>query len=38
VCAVRRVEGGCDWFSIDVREEELRVRLSDRNAGCVLPE
>ena len=38
VCAVRKVEGGCDWFSIDVRQEELRIRLADRNAGCVLPE
>jgi hypothetical protein len=38
VCAVRRVEGGCDWFRIDVREQGARIRLSDRNAGCVLPE
>jgi len=38
VCAVRRVEGGCDWFRVDVEEQGPRVRLSDRDAGCVLPE
>ena len=38
VCAVRRVDGGCDWFQIDVRKDDTRVRLTDRDAGCVLPE
>ncbi|MBA2463114.1 MAG: hypothetical protein H0V45_15365 [Actinobacteria bacterium] len=38
VCAVRRIEGGCDWFRVDVERQGPRVRLSDPDAGCVLPE
>ena len=38
VCAVRRVDGGCDWFRLDVEATRDRIRLSDRDAGCVLPE
>jgi hypothetical protein len=39
VCAVRRDEGGCDWFGVDVDRERrsVRVRLQERDAGCVLP-
>ena len=37
-CAVHRVEGGCDWFEVRVDRErqQVRVRLSERDAGCVL--
>jgi hypothetical protein len=37
-CAVRRVEGGCDWFVVRVDRERRRtaVRLAQRDAGCVL--
>lgn len=38
VCAVRRLDGGCDWFRLDVEARDARIRLSDRDAGCVLPE
>ena len=38
VCAVRRVDGGCDWFRLDVEATGARIRLTDRGAGCVLPE
>ncbi len=38
VCSVRRVEGGCDWFRVEAEEQGPRVRLSDPDAGCVLPE
>jgi hypothetical protein len=37
-CAVRRVEGGCDWFAVLVDRERRRVtvRLAQRDAGCTL--
>lgn len=37
-CAVRRVEGGCDWFAVRVDRERQRVivTLDQRDAGCVL--
>ena len=37
-CAVRLVEGGCDWFDVLVDREERRVtvRLAERDAGCSL--
>jgi hypothetical protein len=37
-CAVRRVEGGCDWFAVLVDREGRRVsvRLTERDAGCSL--
>jgi len=37
-CAVRLVEGGCDWFDVLVEREERRVsvRLAARDAGCSL--
>jgi len=38
VCAVRRIDGGCDWFRLDVEANGARVRLADHDAGCVLPE
>ena len=38
-CAVRVVEGGCDWFAVEVDRERRRVvvRLEQRDAGCTLP-
>jgi hypothetical protein len=37
-CAVRRIEGGCDWFVVHVDRERRRatVALDERDAGCVL--
>jgi hypothetical protein len=37
-CAVRVVEGGCDWFDVRVDRDERRVtvRLAQRDAGCSL--
>jgi hypothetical protein len=37
-CAVRREEGGCDWFDVRVDRErsEVTVRLGQRDAGCTL--
>jgi hypothetical protein len=37
-CAVRRVEGGCDWFEVrvDRDRQQVRVRLAQRDAGCTL--
>ena len=37
-CAVRRIEGGCDWFVVRVDRERQRatVALDERDAGCVL--
>jgi hypothetical protein len=41
ICAVRRVEGGCDWFRVELTPTatgaRARVRLDTENAGCVLP-
>jgi hypothetical protein len=41
ICAVRRVEGGCDWFRVELIPLASRVateiRLETPNAGCVLP-
>lgn len=37
-CAVRREEGGCDWFDVAVDRERgtVLVRLAQRDAGCTL--
>jgi hypothetical protein len=37
-CAVRLVDGGCDWFTVLVDREQSRVvvRLSQPDAGCTL--
>ena len=37
-CAVRRLEGGCDWFVVRIDRERQRVTvaLDERDAGCVL--
>ena len=37
-CAVRLVEGGCDWFDVRVDRERRRatVTLAQRDAGCTL--
>ena len=37
-CAVRVVEGGCDWFDVLVDRERRRVAvtLAQRDAGCTL--
>ncbi|MCZ7588295.1 MAG: hypothetical protein M5U27_05405 [Gaiella sp.] len=41
ICAVRRTEGGCDWFRVELvplaTRVTTRIRLEERNAGCVLP-
>ncbi len=41
ICAARRVEGGCDWYRVQLVPLATRVtteiRLESRNAGCVLP-
>jgi hypothetical protein len=37
VCAVRRADGGCDWFRVEAAPGGPRVRLMQRDAGCVLP-
>ena len=38
ICAVRREEGGCDWFHVDVDREgsKVTVELAQRDAGCTL--
>jgi hypothetical protein len=37
-CAVRLVDGGCDWFDVRVDRERARVsvKLAQRDAGCTL--
>ena len=37
-CAVRKVEGGCDWFAVRVDRVEQRVlvRLERPDGGCTL--
>ena len=37
-CAVRRDEGGCDWFNVEVDREhdKVGIRLAERDAGCTL--
>jgi hypothetical protein len=37
-CAVRRLEGGCDWFDVRVDRERRRatVALARRDAGCTV--
>ncbi len=37
-CAVRLVDGGCDWFAVAVDRERRRatVALAERDAGCTL--
>jgi hypothetical protein len=41
ICAVRRAEGGCDWFRVDLvplaSRVTTKIRLDAPNAGCVLP-
>lgn len=41
ICAARRVEGGCDWFRVELAPSAVgaraEIRLEDENAGCVLP-
>ena len=37
-CAVRKDEGGCDWFgvAVDRKRSQVLVRLAERDAGCTL--
>ncbi|MGH3072492.1 MAG: hypothetical protein ACRDNB_09535 [Gaiellaceae bacterium] len=37
-CAVRRLDGGCDWFEVQVDRgrRNVTVRLAERDAGCSL--
>ena len=41
ICAARRVEGGCDWFRVELVPTAVgaraNIRLESENAGCVLP-
>jgi hypothetical protein len=37
ICAVRRVEGGCDWFRAEAAVGGPQIRLMERDAGCTLP-
>ena len=41
ICRVRRTDGGCDRFRVDLVRDTVRVtariRLDVRDAGCVLP-
>lgn len=41
ICAARRVEGGCDWFRVQLvprgARVTTRIALEATNAGCVLP-
>jgi hypothetical protein len=41
ICAVRLAAGGCDWYRVDLVRDTFRVRakvrVDQRNAGCVLP-
>jgi hypothetical protein len=41
ICAVRLRTGGCDWYRVDLVRDTFRVRakvrLDQRDAGCVLP-
>lgn len=40
VCAVRRVDGGCDWFRVElvppVSRVTTKVRLQSKDAGCMV--
>jgi hypothetical protein len=42
ICAARRVEGGCDWFRVELAPSttgaRATIRLDSENAGCVLPQ
>jgi hypothetical protein len=41
ICAARRVDGGCDWFRVELAPSttgaRATIRLESENAGCVLP-
>ena len=37
ICAVRRVDGNCDWFRVEAAVGAPRIRLTQRSAGCTLP-
>ena len=40
VCAVRRADGGCDWFRVElgspVSPVTTRIRLQSKDAGCMV--
>ena len=40
ICAVRRADGGCDWFHVDLvplgSAVRTDVRLQARDAGCMV--
>lgn len=38
ICAIRVLDGGCDWFAVHVDRERPRVTvtLAQRDAGCTL--
>jgi hypothetical protein len=41
ICAARKVDGGCDWFYVELVPSAVgaraKIRLEAKNAGCVLP-
>jgi hypothetical protein len=41
ICAARRIEGGCDWYRVELvpvgASIAARIELEAENAGCVLP-
>lgn len=37
ICAVRRTDGDCDWYRVDVASGVPQVALDRRRAGCILP-
>jgi hypothetical protein len=40
ICAVRRTDGGCDWFRVElvppVSRVTTKVRLQSKDAGCMV--
>ena len=41
ICAARRVEGGCDWYRVELTPTAVgaraSIRIEAKDAGCVLP-
>jgi hypothetical protein len=41
ICAVRRANGGCDWYRVELvpvgSRVTAKVELQSENAGCIVP-
>jgi len=37
VCAAKRRDGGCDWYSATLANAGWEVKVDRRHAGCILP-